>query len=109
MKAVIAYIRPESLGAVKQALYAEAIYTMSVTNILGSGRQKGYVEMYRGVATEVTLLKKVRIELVIADDSVEKAMDAIANGAATGHEGDGIIYVMDVLQGRRIRTGESLS
>ena len=108
MKALIAYIRPESLGAVKQELYAEAIYTMSVTNILGSGRQKGYVEMYRGVATEVTLLKKVRIELVIPDADVERAMDAISRGACTGHEGDGIIYSMDVLSGRRIRTGESL-
>lgn len=108
MKLVVAYIRPESLGAVKQALYAQALYSMSVTNILGSGRQKGYVEMYRGVATEVTLLKKVRIELCLHDDEVRKAMDAISSGASTGHEGDGIMYVLDIVEGYRIRTGESL-
>ncbi len=108
MKVVIAYIRPEALGAVKQALYAQSLYSLSVTNILGSGRQKGYVEMYRGVATEVTLLKKVRIELCLHDEDVEKAMQAIAKGANTGHEGDGILYVMDVERCLRIRTGESL-
>ena len=108
MKLVVAYIRPESLGAVKQALYAQSLYCLSVTNILGSGRQKGYVEMYRGVATEVTLLKKVRVELCLHDEDVEKAFKAISKGACTGHEGDGIIYVMDVEKGIRIRTGESL-
>ncbi len=108
MKLVVAYIRPECLGAVKQELYAIGLYSMSVTNILGSGRQKGYVEMYRGVATEVTLLKKVRIELCLHEEDVEKAMEAISKGASTGHEGDGIIYVVDVLQSRRIRTGDSL-
>lgn len=108
MKLVVAYIRPECLGPVKQKLYAQGLYSMSVTNILGSGRQKGYVEMYRGVATEVTLLKKVRIELCLHDEDVHKAMDAISEGAATGHEGDGIIYVIDILESRRIRTGDAL-
>ena len=108
MKLVVAYIRPECLGPVKQALYAQGLYSMSVTNILGSGRQKGYVEMYRGVATEVTLLKKVRIELCLHDEDVQKAMDAVSEGASTGHEGDGIMYVVDVLASQRIRTGDSL-
>ena len=108
MKLVVAYIRPECLGAVKQELYAQGLYSMSVTNILGSGRQKGYVEMYRGVATEVTLLKKVRIELCLHEDDVHKAMDAVSRDATTGHEGDGIIYVVDVLESRRIRTGDEL-
>ena len=108
MKLLVAYIRPECLGPVKQALYAQGLYSMSVTNILGSGRQKGYVEMYRGVATEVTLLKKVRIELCLHDDDVQKAMDAISEGASTGHEGDGIIYVVDIVASQRIRTGDSL-
>ncbi len=108
MKLLVAYIRPECLGPVKQALYAQGLYSMSVTNILGSGRQKGYVEMYRGVATEVTLLKKVRIELCLHDDDVQKAMDAVSEGASTGHEGDGIMYVVDVLASQRIRTGDSL-
>lgn len=108
MKLLVAYIRPECLGPVKQALYAQGLYSMSVTNILGSGRQKGYVEMYRGVATEVTLLKKVRIELCLHDDDVQKAMDAVSEGSSTGHEGDGIMYVVDVLASQRIRTGDSL-
>ena len=108
MKLIVAYIRPETLGAVKRSLYAEQLYSMSVTNILGSGRQKGYVEMYRGIATEVTLLKKVRMELCVKEGDVKKAMNAITAGACTGHEGDGIIYVLDVIEGHRIRTGESL-
>ncbi len=108
MKLVTAYIRPECLGPVKQKLYASGLYSMSVTNILGSGRQKGYVEMYRGVATEVTLLKKVRIELCLHDEEVQTAIKAISGGAATGHEGDGIIYVVDVIESHRIRTGGSL-
>ncbi len=108
MKLVVAYIRPECLGSVKQELYAKGLYSMSVTNILGSGRQKGYVEMYRGVATEVTLLKKVRIELCLHDEDVQKAMSAIAESASTGHEGDGIIYVVDIVASQRIRTGDSL-
>lgn len=108
MKLVVAYIRPECLGPIKQELYAKGLYSMSVTNILGSGRQKGYVEMYRGVATEVTLLKKVRIELCLHDEDVQTAMTAISEGASTGHEGDGIIYVVDVVASQRIRTGDSL-
>ena len=108
MKLVVAYIRPECLGSVKQELYVKGLYSMSVTNILGSGRQKGYVEMYRGVATEVTLLKKVRIELCLHDEDVQKAMNAIAESASTGHEGDGIIYVVDIVASQRIRTGDSL-
>lgn len=107
MKLVVAYIRPECLGAVKQLLYANALYGMSVTNILGSGRQKGYTEMYRGVATEVTLLKKLRLELYLDEADMDKAVNAIIQGARTGKEGDGMIYVVDVQQGLRIRTGET--
>lgn len=107
MKLVIAYIRPECLGSVKQELFTHALYSMSVTNILGCGRQKGYTETYRGVATEVNLLKKLRVELYIADADVDKAMNAIAHAAKTGKEGDGIIYALDVHKGIRIRTGES--
>ena len=108
MKLIIAYIRPESLQSVKQELYARDIYAMSVTNILGSGRQKGYTELYRGVITQVNLLKKIRLELCIADDRVDTAMQAISESAKTGKEGDGVIFVLDVLKGFRIRTGETL-
>jgi len=107
MKLVIAYFRPELLNAVKQALYAKGVHAMSVTNIAGCGRQKGYTEQYRGVLIEVNLLKKVRLELAVADDKVDVVMDAIATGAKTGKEGDGMIFVQDIVNARRIRTGES--
>ncbi|MBO4312070.1 MAG: P-II family nitrogen regulator [Desulfovibrionaceae bacterium] len=108
MKILIACIRPERLHRVKAELFTEGIYAMTATPVLGSGRQKGYTEMYRGVTTQVTLLKKVRLELCLADDEVPKAMRAIMRGAKTGHEGDGIIYVLDAVQGIRIRTEEPL-
>ena len=107
MKLVIAYFRPEQLNAVKQALYAKGIHGMSVTNIAGSGRQKGYTEQYRGVIVEVNLLKKVRLEVAVADGKVAEVMDAIANGAKTGKEGDGMLFVQDIVDARRIRTGET--
>ena len=107
MKLVIAYFRPEQLNSVKQALYAKGIHGMSVTNIAGSGRQKGYTEQYRGVIVEVNLLKKVRLEVAVADSKVAEVMDAIASGAQTGKEGDGMIFVQDIVDARRIRTGET--
>jgi len=107
MKLVIAYFRPEQLNAVKQALYAKGIHGMSVTNIAGCGRQKGFTEQYRGVVIEVNLLKKVRLEVGVADGKVADVMDAVSAGAQTGKEGDGMIFVMDIADARRIRTGES--
>ncbi len=107
MKLVIAYIRPERLSAVKQALYAKQIYSMSVTNILGSGRQKGFTEMYRGVVMEVNLLKKVRIEVGIDETKIETALEAIKNSARSGKEGDGVIFVLPIEQAVRVRTGEN--
>ena len=102
MKIIIAYIRPERLSQVKKELFAHELYSLSVTNILG------YTEMYRGVITEVTLLKKLRLELCVDDDKAENAMRAIAEGARTGKEGDGVIYMVEGLKGFRVRTGESL-
>ena len=107
MKLVIAYFRPEQLNAVKQALYSKGIHGMSVTNIAGSGRQKGYTEQYRGVIVEVNLLKKVRLEVAVADAKVAEVMAATAAGAQTGKEGDGMIFVQDIVDARRIRTGEN--
>lgn len=108
MKLVIAYIRPEVLPAVKCALYAHEIYSMSITNVLGAGQQKGYTELYRGIQTEVNLLKKLRLELGLPDDKVAEATEAICQGARTGNEGDGIVFVVDLVSGLRIRTGEPL-
>ena len=109
MKVIVAYIRPDRMQQVKTALFARKIFAMSATNILGAGQQKGYTEMYRGVTTQVTLLKKVRIELCLEDAKADEAMAAIMEGAKTGHEGDGIMYVLDACKGVRIRTGEALA
>ena len=106
MKLIIAYIRPEKLNDVKQALYAKEIYSLSVTNILGSGRQKGFTETYRGVQMEVNLLKKVRLEIGVNDDFEAKALEAILASGQTGNEGDGVIFVTEMNKALRIRTGE---
>ncbi len=106
MKLIIAYIQPEMLNDVKQALAKEDIAKMSVTNALGCGHQLGYKESYRGVHSEVNLLKKVRLEIAVNDDFLEKAIDAISKSAWSGHIGDGKIFVLDLIDCIRIRTGE---
>ena len=106
MRLVIAYIQPEKLNEVKQALYAAEIYKVSVSNALGCGQQKGYHETYRGVDIEVNLLKKVRLEIAINEDYVQPVIDAIIAGARTGSIGDGKIFVLPLERCVRIRTGE---
>ncbi len=106
MKLIVAYIRPEKLNDVKQALYAKEIYSLSVTNVLGSGRQKGFTETYRGVQMEVNLLKKVRLEIGVNDDFEAKAIESILSAGHTGTEGDGVIFVTELARALRIRTGE---
>ncbi len=106
MKLVVAYIQPESLNPVKQALYRAEIKKMSVTNALGCGQQGGYVKSYRGVEVEVRLLKKIRIEIAVNEDFVDSTVDAIVKGARTGAVGDGKIFVQDLMECVRIRTGE---
>lgn len=106
MKLVTAYIQPEKLNAVKQALYDAEIFKMSVTNALGCGQQKGYHEQYRGVDIEVNLLKKVRIDIAVNEDFVQPTIDAIIKGARTGKIGDGKIFVSELVDCIRIRTGE---
>jgi len=107
MKLIVAYIQPERLTDVKQALYAAEIFKISVTNALGCGQQKGYTETYRGVETEVNLLKKVRLEIAVNEDFVQPTIDAIVKGARTGTIGDGKIFVVPLDQCIRIRTGET--
>jgi len=92
---------------VKQSLYEAQVYKMSVTNALGCGQQKGYHETYRGVDVEVNLLKKVRIEIAVNDDFVRPTVEAIIRGARTGRIGDGKIFVLDLPECIRIRTGET--
>ena len=107
MKMVIAYIKPEKLNSVKKELYKRDIYKMSVTNALGCGQQKGYHESYRGADEEVNLLKKVRIEIAVNHDFVQATVDAIIDGAQTGDIGDGKIFVINLEECVRIRTGET--
>lgn len=106
MKLIIAYIQPERLNAVKQALYEREIYKMSVSNALGCGQQKGYLHQYRGAIEEVTLLKKIRLAIAVNDDYVEKTVEGIVAGARTGDIGDGNIFVLPMDECIRIRTGE---
>ena len=106
MKLVIAYIQPEKLNAVKQALYAREVYKMSVTNALGCGQQKGYHETYRGADIEVNLLKKIRLEIAVNEDFVQPTINGIIEGAKSGNIGDGKIFVQSLDDCIRIRTGE---
>lgn len=107
MKLVIAYIQPHKLNEVKQELYKAEVYKMSVTNALGCGQQMGYHESYRGVDIEVNLLKKTRLEIGINEDFAERTVDAIIKGARTGEIGDGKIFILDLHQCIRIRSGET--
>jgi nitrogen regulatory protein P-II 1 len=106
MKLIIAYIQPEQLNEVKQALYEKEVYKLSVTNAMGCGQQKGYHETYRGADIEVNLLKKVRVEIAVNTEFVDTTIEAIIAGARTGNIGDGKIFVMDLVECIRIRTGE---
>ena len=106
MKLIIAYIQPHKLEDVKKALAKADVGKMSVTNSLGCGAQKGYHESYRGVEFDVNLLKKVRLEIAVNEDFVQKTLDAIITAARTGEIGDGKIFVLNLEDCIRIRTGQ---
>ncbi len=106
MKLITAYIQPHKLNDVKQALLDAGVAKMSVTNAMGCGAQQGYEESYRGVKFEVNLLKKVRIEVGVNEDYVDKTIQAIIKGAQTGQIGDGKIFVTTLDDCIRIRTKE---
>jgi len=106
MKLVVAYIQPEKLNSVKKELYERDVRKMSVTNAVGCGQQGGNLESYRGVDIEVNLLKKVRLEIAVNEDFVESTIKAVIAGARTGRIGDGKIFVLDLPECIRIRTGE---
>ena len=107
MKLIIAMIQPEKLPDVKKALFDADIHKMTVTNVVGAGQQKGFTESYRGAVEEINLLKKVRIEIAINDDFVQKTIDTIISGARSGNIGDGKILVTPLEKCIRIRTGET--
>lgn len=106
MKLVVAMIQPHKLPDVKKALFDADIHKMTVTNALGCGQQKGFTETYRGVMTEVNLLKKIRIEIAVNDKFAQATVDAIVKGARSGNIGDGKIFILDLPECIRIRTGE---
>lgn len=107
MKKVEAIIKPFKLDEVKEALQDVGVQGLSVIEVKGFGRQKGHTELYRGAEYVVDFLPKVKIEVVLGDDQVEDAVEAITNAARTDKIGDGKIFVSPVDQAIRIRTGES--
>jgi len=107
MKLITAYIQPHKLNSVKQELFKREIYKLSVVaNALGCGQQKGYTEEYRGTMVEVNLRMKVRLEIAVNEDFVERTIEAIIAGARSGQIGDGKIFVTELTECVRIRTGE---
>ena len=106
MKLIIAYIQPERLNDVKQELFKEDVKKMSVTTSLGCGQQGGYTESYRGNDVEVNLLNKIRLEIAVNDDFLDRTVKAIIKGAKTGNIGDGKIFVLELANTIRIRTEE---
>ena len=106
MKYIIAVIRPHRLEAVKAELDKEEIHLMTITDVLGCGSQKGVTEIYRGVKEVDNLLRKVKLEIAVNEEFLEKAIDAITRGAREGSIGDGKIFIFDMNECIRIRTGE---
>ena len=107
MKMVSAVIKPFRLDDVREALSEIGVQGMTVTEVKGFGRQKGHTELYRGAEYVVDFLPKVKIETVVNDDLADRAIEAINKAAKTGKIGDGKIFVFDVEQAIRIRTGET--
>ncbi len=107
MKLITVYIQPYKLNKVKQELFKEKIYKVSVTNALGCGQQKGFTESYRGIDIEVNLLKKIRIEIAVNEAFVEPTVQAIIAGSRTGNIGDGKIFITPIEECIRIRSGET--
>ena len=106
MKMITAVIKPFKLDEVREALSGIGVQGITVTEVKGFGRQKGHTELYRGAEYVVDFLPKVKIEAAIADDLVERAIESIEKAANTGKIGDGKIFVYDLLEVVRIRTGE---
>ncbi len=106
MKYIIAIIQPHKLDEVKVALEDVEVNLMTVSNVLGRGRQKGFTEIYRGAKEVGGLLKKIKLEIACNEDFVEPTIAAITKGARTGEIGDGKIFVLDLHDVVRIRTGE---
>ena len=107
MKFVVAVIKPFKLDEVREALSEIGVQGITVTEVKGFGRQKGHTELYRGAEYVVDFLPKVKIEAAVREDQLEQAVEAIEKSARTGKIGDGKIFVLDLQQVVRIRTGEN--
>jgi nitrogen regulatory protein P-II 1 len=107
MKLVIAIIQPHKLDAVMAALDKNEIHLKTVSSVLGCGRQKGVSEVYRGVREAGNLIKKVRLEIAVNDEFLKPTLQAITGAAQTGKTGDGKIFVLELAECIRIRTGET--
>ncbi len=106
MKLIIAIIQPHKLEEVKEQLYKAEVNLITVSEVLGHGRQKGVTEIYRGAKETGNLLRKIRLEIAVNDNFVDPTINAITKGARTGELGDGKIFVLDMKECIRIRTGE---
>ncbi len=107
MKIVVAIIKPFKLDEVRDALTAIGVQGLTVTEVKGYGRQKGHTEIYRGTEYAVSFLPKIKIEVAVASDQVDKVVQSITSAAKTGQIGDGKIFVYGIDQAVRIRTGET--
>ena len=107
MKLVVAIIKPFKLDEVREALTALGVHGMTVTEVKGYGRQKGHTEIYRGAEYVVDFLPKLKIEVAVASELADKAVEAIAAAARTGQIGDGKLFVLPIDHALRIRTGET--
>jgi nitrogen regulatory protein P-II 2 len=107
MKIVMAIIKPFKLDEVRDALTAAGVHGLTVTEVKGYGRQKGHTEIYRGAEYAVSFLPKLKIEVAVASDQVDKVVEAIVTSAKTGQIGDGKIFVFTIDHAVRIRTGET--
>ncbi len=106
MKLIVAIIQPDRLEEVKEALDAAEIHLMTVSNVLGCGRQKGHTEIYRGIKEAGNLLRKVKLEIAVNEEFVESCIQAIIKGAKTGNIGDGKIFVLNLLDCVRVSSDE---
>ncbi|MBS1168234.1 MAG: glnK 1 [Proteobacteria bacterium] len=107
MKIVMAIIKPFKLDEVRDALNALGVHGLTVTEVKGYGRQKGHTEIYRGAEYAVSFLPKLKVEVAVATDQVDKVVEAISSAAKTGQIGDGKIFVTSIEHAVRIRTGET--
>lgn len=107
MKLIMAIIKPFKLDEVREALTALGVQGLTASEVKGFGRQKGQTEVYRGAEYAVSFLPKVKIEVVVDDETAEQVVEAIQKSGSTGRIGDGKIFVLDVAQAVRIRTGET--